>query len=155
MSNSELLIWLFRRFLHLRETNQNEGLRVEGVQKYSGGSKGQSWCCYLLTMVLDLFYQGKSPIPRLGAVQDVYNLAKQKKGCRLLADSEVPDIGDIFIYVNDADHAHHIGMITMRGGSVGIAGNTSEDGKSSNGNGCYEHEISTNRKYVKYIRILP
>jgi hypothetical protein len=144
---------IFRLFLFVREAKeQNTGLRVEGIQRWCGGQRGQSWCCYLATMVLDIAFQGNSPIPRLGAVQDVYDLAKQKKGCRILLPNEVAQPGDLFLYVNEADHAHHIGMITQIGGAVGIAGNTSEDGASSNGKGCYEHGISTNRARVKYVR---
>jgi hypothetical protein len=96
-------------------------------------------------MVLDLFFQGKSPIPRLGACQDVYELAK-KNGWMTTS----PVAGDIFIYVNSAGRAHHIGFITKDGGGIGIAGNTSEDGTSSNGTGCFEHSISTNQSTVKY-----
>lgn len=146
---------IFRLFLFVREIEgqQNTGQRVEAIQKWCGGQKGESYCCYLATMVLDLFYQGKSPIPRLGACQDVYNMAREKKnGTRVLADNETPKIGDLFLYVNTQDHAHHIGMVTKDGGGIGIAGNTSPDGTSSNGSGVFEHSISTDRKKVKYVR---
>jgi len=62
-----------RQFLFVREASiQNTGQRVEAIQKWGGGIKGESWCCYFATMVLDICFQGKSPIPRLGACQDVY-----------------------------------------------------------------------------------
>jgi hypothetical protein len=138
-----------RQFLFVREVKgqQNKGQRVEGIQKWSGGQPGDSWCCEAATMVLDICFQGSAPIPRLQACQDVYNLAKKNKW--LVTD---PKKDDIFLYVNDADHAHHIGFITADGGKIGIAGNTSSDGASSNGDGWYEHEISTNPSRVKYIR---
>jgi hypothetical protein len=136
-----------RQFLFVREAGANTGQRVEAIQKWCGGKAGESWCCYSATMVLDICFQGISPIPRLGAVQDVYNLAKKN---RWLVDKPKKD--DIFIYVNDEDHAHHIGFVTIDGGKTGIAGNTSPDGKSSNGNGWYEHGISSDPKHVKYIR---
>ncbi len=137
-----------RQFLYVREASPNAGNKVEAIQKWCGGIKGQSWCCYFATMVLDICFQGNSPIPRLGACQDVYDLAK-KNGWL----TEKPLKDDIFLYVDENDHAHHIGIITEDGGKVGIAGNTSEDGTSSNGDRCAEHSISTNKKKVKYIRI--
>ena len=139
-----------REFLFMREANpQNTGLRVEAIQHWCNGEKGDSWCCEFATMVLDICFQGNSPIPRLLACQEVYNMAK-KNGWITLH----PVKGDLFLYVNDDDHAHHIGIVTENGGGVGIAGNTSEDGTSSNGNGVYEHAISTNSKYVKYVHYL-
>lgn len=139
---------VFRQFLFVREAaTQNTGNRVEAIQKWCGGLKGESYCCYLQTMVLDICFQGNSPIPRLGACQSVYDLAK-KNGW--LVDKPLKD--DIFLYVDDKDHAHHIGTITVDGGGDGIAGNTSPDGTSSNGTGVFEHSISTNPKRVKYVR---
>jgi hypothetical protein len=62
-----------------------------------------------------------------------------------------PKRDDLYIYVDDNDHAHHIGVVTKDGGSPGIAANTSPDGTSSNGTGVFEHEISKG-PHVKYIR---
>ena len=135
-----------RQFLFVREAGANTGQRVEAIQKWSGGAAGQSWCCYFATMVLDLCFEGKAPIPRLGACQDVYDLAK-KNGW--LTTKPVKD--DVFIYVNDDDHAHHIGIITIDGGGIGIAGNTSEDGTSSNGDRVAEHGLTTNYAHIKFI----
>ena len=138
-----------RQFLFVRESKeQNTGMRVEAIQKWSGGTKGDSWCCEFATMVLDICYEGNSPIPRLQACQDVYDLAKKNNWLTI-----TPVKDDIFLYVNDVDHAHHIGIITKDGGGVGIAGNTSEDGSSSNGDRVAEHSISTNQAHVKYIHI--
>lgn len=132
-----------RQFIFVREAGANKGQRVEAVQHWGGGNPGDSWCAWFATMVLDICFQGSSPIPRLGAVQSVYDLAK-KNGWMTSA----PTNNDIFIYVNDDDHAHHIGFVTFPG--VGIAGNTSADGKSSNGDRVAEHEISAG-PHVKYI----
>jgi hypothetical protein len=139
-----------RQFSFVREADiQNTGLMVESIQHWSGGEKGQSWCAYFILFILDICFGGKTlnPIKRSGAVQVIYDQAKTNGW--IVNDSQP---GDLFIYVNDVDHAHHIGFVTVIGGSAGIAGNTSEDGKSSNGNGVYEHGISTNREHVKYIR---
>jgi hypothetical protein len=136
-----------RQFLYVREAaQQNTGQKVEAIQKWCGGQKGESWCCYFATMVLDICFQGGSPIPRLGACQDVYDLAK-KNGW--LTDKPLKD--DIYLYVDANDHAYHIGIVTVDGGTPGIAGNTSEDGTSSNGDRVAEHGISINHKVVKYV----
>lgn len=135
-----------RQFLFVREASANAGNRVEAIQKWGGGLKGQSWCCWFATMVLDICFEGNAPIPRLGACQDVYNLAKAKGW---LTTKPVKD--DVYLYVNDQDHAHHIGIITVDGGGIGIAGNTSEDGVSSNGDRVAEHGISTNPTKIKYV----
>lgn len=134
-----------RQFLFVREASQNKGQRVEAIQKWGGGIAGQSWCCYFATMVLDICFQGNSPIPRFGACQDVYNMAKAKQWL-----TENPTKDDLYLYVDDNNHAHHIGIITEN--RNGIAGNTSEDGKSSNGNGVYEHELITNPAHIKYVK---
>jgi len=136
-----------RQFLFVREAaEQNTGQRVEAIQHWSGGNKGDSWCCEFATMVLDICFEGNAPIPRLQACQDVYDLAKKNNW---LTSNPVKD--DIFLYVNTSDHAHHIGVVTQDGASTGIAGNTSPDGTSSNGDGVYEHSISTNTTLVKYV----
>ena len=95
-------------------------------------------------MVLDICFQGNSPIPRLGACQDIYNLAKKNNW---LTTTQVQD--DIFLYVDDNDHAHHIGIVTSSGN--GIAGNTSEDGKSSNGDRVAEHGLINNPSHIKFV----
>jgi len=133
--------------LFVREAGaQNTGLRVEAIQRWSNGSKGDSWCCEFATMVLDIAYQGEAPIPRLQACQQVYDLAKRNNW---LTASPVKE--DIYIYVNSDDHAHHIGIITEDGGRTGIAGNTSADGTSSDGDRVAEHQIPANPATVKYI----
>jgi hypothetical protein len=137
---------IMRQFLFVREAAPNKGAWVEAFQRIGNGKPGDSWCCFIATAVLEICFQGKSPIPRLGACQDVYNLAK--KNGWLVA---TPQKDDIYLFVNSDDHAHHIGFITDNSNS-GIAGNTSADGTSSNGDRVAEHTISTNPKTVKYVR---
>ncbi len=136
-----------RQFLFVREAGQNKGQRVEAIQHWGGGLPGDSWCCWFATMVLDICFQGASPIPRQGACQSVYDQAKVKGW---LTDTPVKD--DLYLFVNDANHAHHIGFITD--GDNGIAANTSADGTSSNGDRVAEHAISKGPhvKYVHYPR---
>jgi hypothetical protein len=148
---------VFRCFRHLREANQNTGLRVEAVQKFGGGQKGDSWCCWLLTMVIDLYWCGhlekpesEIPIRRLGACDDVLDICLKKNW---MAIRPVNDGGDyIYFYVRNPEgktakemDAYHIGLVTdaKQTDFRGISGNTSEDGLSSNGNGVYE-------RYIKY-----
>lgn len=149
VDDTELFLWFLRRFDYVREAKeQNTGQRVEGIQRWGGGAKGQSWCCYWATMMLDVWYQGSAPIPRLGACEDVHQLARSNGWL-----TDEPEVGDIVLTVNDADHAHHIGILTAMEPLTAIAGNTSADGKSSNGNGVYENTISmTNKRFVKYPR---
>lgn len=135
-----------RQFAFVREATANAGQRVEAIQKWSGGNKGDSWCCEFATMVLDICFQGQSPIPRGAVVQDVYALAKTKGWV-----TKSPSVGDLFLYVNGDDHAHHIGIITNVLDMIGIAGNTSEDGASSNGTGVYEHAVNA-KVFVAYPR---
>lgn len=140
-----------RMFLFVREAQsqgQNKGLRVEAIQHWCGGDPGLSWCCFFVTMILDICYQGAAPIPRGGRCQDVYDLAK-KKGW--LVDNA--QVGDIFLYVDKNDHAHHIGFVTAPGGAAGIAGNTSADGTSDNGDRVAEHSLSKSPS-VKYVRFV-
>lgn len=133
-----------RQFRFVREVPVNKGLRVEAIQHWSAGQSGDSWCCEFATMILDICFQGNSPIPRLQAVQDVYDLAKQNNW---LTDNPMKD--DLYIFVNDQDHAHHIGILTGQG--IGIAGNTSADGTSSNGDRVAEHGLNVSTQFIKYI----
>lgn len=136
-----------RQFLYVREVPPNKGLRVEAIQKWSGGQSGDSYCCEFVTMVLDICFQGNSPIPRFQACEDVHKLAV-KNGWL----TTNPSRDDLFLYVDPVSGiAHHIGIITENGGSEGIAANTSPDGTSSNGTGIFEHSISYDHSKVKYV----
>jgi hypothetical protein len=143
-SFDDAVIWQARRFLFVREAGANHGARVEAIQHWCGGQPGESWCCYFATMILDLMYLGAAPIPRLGACQDVLNLAV-KQGW--VVATPVP--GDLFILVNDDGHAHHIGFVTNA--TDGLSGNTSADGMSSNGDGVHEHARNYLPQHVKYV----
>lgn len=137
-----------RLFLYVREAEANKGLRVEAIQKWSGGAPGDSWCCEFATMVLDLAYAGNSPIPRLQACQAVLDLATTNGWL-----VEEPEPEDLFLYVNDAGHAHHIGFVTAVSPLTGIAGNTSADGTSSNGDRVAEHYLVVKPEHVRYVRV--
>jgi hypothetical protein len=142
-----------RQFLFVREAQslgQNKGQRVEAMQRWCGGTPGQSWCAYFVTMVLDICFQGEAPIPRLGAVEDIHQLAIKNKW--IVA---TPEPGDLVLSVNSANHAHHIGICTAITASVltTIAGNTDATGASSNGDRVAEHPVAAAGKvYVRYPR---
>lgn len=130
----------------IRETTQNHGAMVEAIQRWSGGQPGDSWCAFFILFVLDICLHGKvnNPIVRSGRVEDIYEQAKSKGW---IVESPMPN--DLFIFVDQKDHAVHIGFVTAPGS--GIAGNTSADGHSENGDRVAEHElIHGNIKYVRY-----
>jgi hypothetical protein len=127
-----------RLFLFVREAEQNRGLRVEAIQHWSTGEFGDSWCAEFATMVLDLLFQGESPIPRLSAAQAIRDVCA-KNG---QAFQGTPMVGDLYFYVDANDHAHHVGFVTQVSPLMGISGNTSADGTSDNGDGVHEHAIT-------------
>jgi hypothetical protein len=154
---------LFHCFRHVKEAGQNTGARVEAIQKWGGGKAGDSWCCWLVTMVLDMYYCGylgqeKAPIPRLGSCDDVLHLCMQNGW---LVDKPTNDGIYIYFFVRKPDgitaiqmDAHHIGMVASARDTDfnGISGNTSEDGKSSNGNGCYERGLTYSPR-IKFAKV--
>lgn len=147
------ILEIARLFDFVREAQiegQNRGQRVEAIAHWCADDLGEglSWCCYYVTLVLDLFFKGKSPIARQGVVHTVY---LQCKANDWLVRTPIP--GDLFFYIDDAGHAHHIGFVTGTTPLAGIAGNTSRDGKSSNGDGCYEHTLTVSPAHVRYARI--
>lgn len=127
-----------RLFLHVREAAPNRGQRVEAIQMWCGGHAGDSWCADFATMVLDLYYSGKSLIERTGSC-DAILLAAIKHD--LIVDQPIP--GDLYLRLNGPLDAHHVGFVTaVKPGVIGtLSGNTSEDGQSSNGTGVFEHDI--------------
>lgn len=149
MTRSELVVFLARAFDFVREAQsigQNRGQRVEAIQHWAGGITGESWCMDFATTVLDLAFKGKAPILRQGNCQAVYDLARANGWL-----AETPSVGDLFLYVDEHDHAHHVGIVTAVDPLTAIAGNTSALGTSSNGDGVYEHAIDA-RVFIAYPR---
>lgn len=150
------LVEISRLFLFVRERPgaPNEGLRVEAIQKWSGGRAGDSWCAFMLCLWLDLFWHGEWPTgwKRTGVCQEIYELAKAHG-----AIVELPRIGDICLVVNDADHAHHVRLVTDVGADHAdmIAGNTSEDGHASNGDRVAERAFPFQPSSGKHVYVRP
>ena len=128
-----------RLFLHVREAGANKGLRVEAIQHYSGGQPGDSWCAEFVWLVLDLAYAGNAPVDRFQSCEVLHALAVTNGWI-----TNNPEPGDLFLYINGQGLAHHIGIVTQSYPLLGIAGNTSEDGTSANGDRVAEHAISAN-----------
>lgn len=134
-----------RQFDYVREAGENSGLRVEAIQHWAGGSKGDSWCYEFVCMVFDICYKGNGPVPRFRSCNDFLTLAIQNKWVTLM-----PIPGDIVLSIDPkTGKAHHVGIVTGLTPLTSIAGNTDETGSSSNGTGVFEHEISpANKVYV-------
>ncbi len=142
------LLTIARCWLGVRELPDNRGLRVEAVQHYSGGVFGDSWCAEMWWLWHDLFFRCAGPVPRFQAVQTFYDLAKQRGWL-----TNMPAPGSTFMLVNAADHAHHIGVVTDTAPLAGIAGNTSSDGESSNGDGVYEHRLTVQTPFLRFANV--
>ncbi len=144
------VIRIARLFAFVREASPNRGLRVEAIQRWSGGQSGDSWCCEFATMVLDIAYAGHPPLARSGSCQYVLDYARSLGLPQPLA----PQPGDLYFYVDASGHAHHVGIVTSASPLTGIAGNTSPDGMSVNGTGVFEHVIRVAASSMVFVHYL-
>lgn len=137
-----------RKYLFVREATglQNTGARVEAIQRWCGGKPGESWCAYFVTMILDVCYQGDAPVPRQGSCEAIRALGSANGW---LTDS--PAVGCLALSVHDTGDAHHIAIVTSLDPLMAIAGNTSEDGTSSNGDRVAEHVLTLDHKIFMRI----
>lgn len=143
-----------RRWRFVRETlGPNRGVFVEAIQRIGDGKAGDSWCMDFASMVLWICYQGPAPLPRTGSCDVAYSVAKTNGWV-----TTHPVAGDVFFRVrpavNGGEDAHHVGFVTaVYSDRVGtIAGNTSEDGRSSNGTGVFEHDQTRDASMV-FVRL--
>lgn len=145
-----------RQYRFVRETlGPNRGVFVEAIQRITDNAPGSSWCMSFVSMVLWICYQGPAPLPRTGSCDIAYAVAKSE-GHVITA----PAPGDVFFRVRPSGNvwdgdAHHTGFITQtypdRVGT--IAGNTSEDGQSSNGTGVFEHDLKLHPQTLVFVRL--
>lgn len=136
-----------RRWLFVRETlGPNRGVFVEAIQRIGNGKPGDNWCADFVSMVLWICYQGPCALPRTGSCDVMLEVARASG---LLVDTPLP--GDIVFSMLGRHDAHHVGIVTASDPLCAIAGNTSADGTSSNGDGVYEHRI--NPKHKLFARI--
>lgn len=138
-----------RRFSFIRETEgPNRGTWVNYLQRFCSGKDGDSWCADLVSKVIDIAYRGHAPVRRSGSCQEILTDARAKGFVKV-----APAIDDLFFYVNADGHAHHVGVVTNASPLTGIAGNTSEDGKSSNGTGVFEHALTISPARIVFVRL--
>lgn len=144
------LVDLARLFLFVRELPDNKGQRVEAIQRWGGGKPGDSWCAFFVTMVLDLFYGGKSPLSRTGSCDVILQTARQNQWV-----VAIPDAGDLYLYVRNTNDAYHVGFVTAWHGTAfdGLSGNTSADGLSANGDRVAERGIKHDATKHVFVRI--
>lgn len=143
-------IAIARQFKFVRETlGPNRGVFVEAIQRIGDGKPGDSWCMDFLSLVLWICYQGPAPLPRTGSCDVAYTIAKERG--YIVTE---PQPNDVFFRVRPPNDAHHVGLITFVSPDyVGtIAGNTSEDGLSSNGTGVFEHNQKRDPSMV-FVRL--
>lgn len=141
-----------RRFDFVRETEgPNDGTWVSYFQRFTGNRPGDSWCASFVSVVLDIVYRGTPPLKRSASCQALLDEANRKGLVSLAAGA--PQVDDLFFYVA-AGHAHHVGIVTVvkLTGTIGIAGNTSADGQSSDGTGVFEHVIAPGAIFVRLPR---
>lgn len=132
------LITVARRFSFVRETNgANAGAWVQFMQRLAGGKVGDSWCADFVCLVLAICYYGRRPIINSGSTIE------------LLADCrargyvvDAPAVGDLCFSVRADGTPHHVALVTATQVLTTIAGNTSPDGRSSNGDGVHEHPVA-------------
>lgn len=135
----DALIWFARRYGFVREVGgANRGTWVELFQSFTGGMPGDSWCGDWLSFVLASMCGGYTnmPIPRTGVCEVIHAHAIDRGWI-----SSTPSLADVYLFLDSNSHAHHCGLITQAAPLTGIAGNTSADGTSSNGDGVYEHAL--------------
>lgn len=145
MTTSQSIVAVARRFLFVREEGgPNRGLWVELFLRFTGNRPGDSWCAAFVSYVLYIVYRGKSPIIKSAGCDEMLNDCR-KKGYIV----KEPASGCLVFSMNGND-AHHVAICTAATQQHpeldAIAGNTSADGKSSNGTGVFEHAVSTLNK---------
>jgi hypothetical protein len=137
-----------RHFAFVRETlGPNRGHWVAFFQRFCRGQEGESWCADFVSVVLDVAYMGKPPLAPTGSTKAMLSQATVKG-----YGVTVPRVDDLYFFVRADSTPHHVGIVTDTFPLSGIAGNTSEDGLSSDGVGVFEHAISSGPRTV-FVRL--
>jgi hypothetical protein len=138
-----------QRFSFVRETEgPNWGAWVALFLRFVGIFEPASWCCAFISFCLDVAYMGKSPLRKSGLCQDLY-VECQRSGF-IVAN---PAVDDLYFFLDEHGVAHHIGVVTAAAPLAGFAGNTSEDGLSTNGTGAFNHELKYPRERIRFARL--
>jgi hypothetical protein len=138
-----------RHLTFIRESDgPNMGAWVEWLQRFTGGRVGDPWCADFVSFVLDVAYHGKQGLPPSGSTQRLLDAAKTK-GFVVF----VPAVDDLYFFITETGKPHHVGIVTATDPLTGIAGNTSEDGLSSEGTGVFEHALHVAPSRIVFVRL--
>lgn len=138
-----------RHLSFIRETQgPNRGAWVEFLQRFSHGVPGDSWCADFVSFCEDVAYHGKPPLARSGST--IVKLDDARAKGFIVAQ---PVVDDLFFFVNGAGTPHHVGIVTGIAPLMGIAGNTSAGGTSSNGTGVFEHALNGDPASIVFVHL--
>ncbi len=138
-----------RHFLFVRETEgPNAGYFVSYFLRFTGNVEGQSWCASFVAKVNDIATKGRMTVTRTAST--ILMLGDLSTKGRIVT---TPRVDDLYFFVRDDGTPHHVGIVTGVDPLTGIAGNTSKDGLSSNGDGVWEHPINVPRKHLVFARL--
>lgn len=145
-----------RHLLFIRETlGPNRGYWVEFLQRFAGGVPGDPWCADFVSLVLDIAYRGQSPLRKTGSTQVLFREATLYGWQVPVGAGSIKD--DLYFFVHDDGTPHHVGIVTVGNAAglalTGIAGNTSEDGRSAEGTGAFEHALSISQSHLRLVRL--
>ncbi len=135
-----------RKFLYVREVTPNTGPEINGWLQRVGQPPGKSWCAaFAYCMVKDV-----EPSNPLKPSASALHLLEYNKHAQIASIDDLQP-GDIVIYDHGKGegHAAIATNVTKVGGKLAafdtIAGNTSADGKSRNGDRVAEHDAELER----------
>lgn len=143
--------------LTIREVpaGSNGGERVESVQRWGGGVRGDSWCAFFVYWAGSLAAVASGtqwPLPRTGSCEVLHQFALKNK---LIVNA--PRKGDVYLLLNDQGRAHHTGFVTAfhLESFDEISGNTSDPSKppSREGFGVFPHSRAFDPARYRFIRV--
>ncbi len=139
---SASLSTIARRFDFVRETEgPNKGYWVAFFLHFTGNEEGDSWCASFVSVCDWIATKGKMRVKKTASTGEMLAIARSR-------DQVVttPQVDDLVFSVHPDGTPHHVAIVTGTTPLTAIAGNTSEDGTSSNGDRVAEHVISTTNK---------
>ncbi len=132
-----------KRFLFVRETEgPNAGTWVAFFLHFTGNTEGESWCASFVSMVNHIATKGRMTVTKTASTIAMLSDARIKGW--VVTDPQIDDL--VFTVHPDTGLPHHVAIVSALTPLSAVAGNTSSDGTSSNGDGCYEHPISPDNK---------
>ena len=140
-------------FLFVKEQplGSNKGRWVEAIQRVGNSPQigKDPWCASFVTMVLDIAYGGKNPLPATASCDVLLEHARKKGWLR-----DAPELDDVGLRLKsptDADHAFIVASV--RPGDVDtVEGNTKDDGAREGYEVCERTRPLEKGRYV-FIRV--